>query len=42
MRNIAKKIKGTIENNLSRNDCTVTGNGTFQMLHIRINKISND
>ena len=35
-----KKIKRSIENNLSRNGCTATGNDTFQMLHIPINKIS--
>ena len=31
-----KKIKRSIENNLSRNGCTVTSNDTFQMFHIPI------
>ena len=34
----AKKIKRSIENNLSRNGCTVLSNGIFQMLHIPISK----
>ena len=34
-----KKIKRSIENNLNRNEYTVTSNGTFQMFHITINKI---
>ena len=38
----AKKIKRSIENNLSRNGCTVSSNDTFQMLHIPISKISKD
>ena len=38
----AKKIKRSIENNLSRNGCTVTSNGTFQMFHIPLNKTSKD
>ena len=38
----AKKIKRSIENNLSRNRCTVTSNDAFQMFPIPINKISND
>ena len=37
-----KKIKRSIENNLSRNGCTVTSNDTFQMFLIPINKISKD
>ena len=38
----AKKIKRSIENNLSRNGCTVTSNDNFQMFYIPINKISKD
>ena len=34
-----EKIKRSIENNLSRNGCTVTSNDTFQMFHIPIHKI---
>ena len=36
----AKKIKRSIENNLSRNGCTVSSNDIFQMLHITISKVS--
>ena len=36
IRNMLKKIKRSIENNLSRNGCTVTSNDTFQMFHIPI------
>ena len=36
----AKKIKRSIENNSSRNRCTVTSNDTFQVFHIPTNKIS--
>ena len=38
----AKKIIRSIENNLSRNGCTVSNNDIFQMLHIPICKISKD
>ena len=36
IRNMLKKIKRCIENNLSRNGCPVTSNDTFQMFHIPI------
>ena len=36
------KIKRSIENNLSRNGCTVTSNDAFQMFPIPINNTSND
>ena len=39
-RNMPKKIKRSVENNSSRNGCTVTSNDTFQMFHIPTNKIS--
>ena len=35
-------IKRYIENNMSRNGYIVTGNCTFQMFQIHINKISKD
>ena len=38
----AKKIIRSIENNLSRNGCTVSNNDIFQMLHKPICKISKD
>ena len=38
----AKKIKRSIENNLSKNGCTATNNDTFQMFGIPANKISKD
>ena len=38
----AKKIKRSLENNLSRNGCTVKSNDAFQMFPIPINKISNN
>ena len=34
----AKKIKQSIENNFSRNGCTVMSNDTFQMFHILVSK----
>ena len=39
-RNMPKKIKRSVENNSSRNECIVTSNDTFQMFHIPTNKIS--
>ena len=36
IRNVLKKIKRSIENNLSRNGCTVTSNDTFQMFHMSV------
>ena len=38
----AKKSKISIEDNLSRNGCTVTINDTIKIFPIPINKISND
>ena len=35
-------IKRYIENNMSRNGCTVTSNYTFQMFQVPINKISKE
>ena len=36
IKNMLKKIKISIENNLNRNGCTATSNDTFQMFHIPI------
>ena len=35
-----KRVKKSIENNSSRNRCTVTSNDTFQVFHIPTNKVS--
>ena len=42
IRSIPKYIKSSIENDLSRNRCTVMSNETCQMLHIPKNKVSKD
>ena len=36
IRNMLKKIKRSIENNLSRNGCKGASNDTFQMFHIPV------
>ena len=40
IKNMPKKIKRSIENNSSRNGCTVTSNDTFQVFHIPTNKVT--